>query len=35
MVFAMAILLIVIIALGIFPDIVTNGISNYVGGMLL
>ena len=35
MVFAMAILLIVIIALGLFPDVVTSGISNYVGGLLL
>jgi energy-converting hydrogenase B subunit F len=35
MVFAMAVLLIIILALGIFPDIVTSGISNYVGGMLL
>jgi energy-converting hydrogenase B subunit F len=34
MVFAMAVLLIVIIALGIFPDVVTGGISNYVGGLL-
>jgi len=34
MVFAMAVLLIVIIALGIFPDVVTSGISNYVGGLL-
>ena len=34
MVFAMLVLLIIIIALGIFPDVVTNGISNYVGGIL-
>ena len=35
MVFAMLVLLIVIIALGLFPDVVTSGISNYVGGLLL
>jgi len=35
MVFSMLVLLIVIILLGLFPDIVTNGISSYVGGMLL
>ena len=34
MIFAMVVLLIIIIALGIFPDVVTNGISNFVGGML-
>jgi hypothetical protein len=27
-------LLIIVILLGIFPDIVTNGISNFVGGIL-
>jgi energy-converting hydrogenase B subunit F len=35
MVFAMLVLLIVIIALGLFPDVVTSGISKYVGGTLL
>jgi energy-converting hydrogenase B subunit F len=35
MVFAMLVLLIVIIALGLFPDVVTGGISKYVGGLLL
>lgn len=35
MVFAMCILLIMIIAIGLFPNIVTYGISQYVGGMLL
>ena len=34
MIFAMAILLIIVIVLGIFPDFVTNGISNFVGGIL-
>ena len=34
MIFAMGILLIIIILLGIFPDIVINGISNFVGGIL-
>ena len=34
MILAMGILLIVIILLGIFPDVVTNGISNFVGGIL-
>ena len=34
MIFAMGILLIIIILLGIFPDFVTNGISNFVGGIL-
>ena len=34
MIFAMFILLIIIIALGVFPDVVTNGISNFVGGIL-
>ena len=34
MVFAMGILLIIIIALGLFPDVVVNGISNFVGGIL-
>lgn len=34
MVFAMVVFLIIIIALGLFPDIVTSGISQYVGGML-
>ena len=34
MVFAMGILLIIIILLGMFPDVVTNGISSFVGGIL-
>jgi len=34
MIFAMGILLIIVILLGIFPDIVTAGISNFVGGIL-
>jgi energy-converting hydrogenase B subunit F len=34
MIFAMGVLLIIIIALGIFPDIVINGISSFVGGIL-
>ena len=34
MVFAMGILLIIIIALGFFPDVVVNGISSFVGGIL-
>ena len=34
MIFAMGILLIIIFLLGIFPDIVTNGISSFVGGIL-
>ena len=34
MIFAMGVLLIIIILLGIFPDVVTNGISNFVGGIL-
>ena len=34
MVFAMIILLLIIIGFGLFPDIVTSGISNYVGGIL-
>ena len=34
MVFAMGILLIIILALGLFPDMVVNGISNFVGGIL-
>ena len=34
MVLVMGILLIIIIALGFFPDVVTNGISNFVGGIL-
>ena len=34
MVFVMVILLVIIILLGIFPDVVTNGISNFVGGIL-
>ena len=34
MIFAMGVLLIIIVLLGIFPDVVTNGISNFVGGIL-
>ncbi|WP_296882320.1 energy conserving hydrogenase EhbF [uncultured Methanobrevibacter sp.] len=34
MVLVMIILLAIIILLGIFPDVVTNGISNFVGGIL-
>lgn len=34
MVFAMGILLILVIAFGVYPDIVTLGISKYVGGIL-
>ena len=34
MIIAMGVLLIIIILLGIFPDAVTNGISNFVGGIL-
>ena len=35
MIFAMFVLLVVIFILGLFPDIATNGIYGYVGGMLL
>ena len=34
MIFAMGVLLVIIILLGIFPDVVTNGISSFVGGIL-
>ena len=34
MIFTMGVLLIIILLLGIFPDVVTNGISNFVGGIL-
>ena len=34
MIFAMGILLIIVVLLGIFPDVVTSGISNFVGGLL-
>ena len=34
MIFAMGILLIIVIAFGVYPDVVTNGISNFVGGIL-
>ena len=34
MIFAMVVLLIIVVLLGIFPDVVTNGISNFVGGIL-
>ena len=34
MIFAMAILLIIVVLFGVYPDVVTNGISNFVGGIL-
>ena len=34
MILAMGILLIIIVLLGIFPDVVTSGISSFVGGIL-
>ena len=34
MIFAMGILLILVIVLGIFPDVVVKGISSFVGGIL-
>ena len=34
MVLVMGILLIIIVILGIFPDMVTNGISSFIGGIL-
>jgi energy-converting hydrogenase B subunit F len=34
MIFAMGVLLLLVIVLGIFPDVVVNGISNFVGGIL-
>jgi energy-converting hydrogenase B subunit F len=34
MILAMGVLLVIVILLGIFPDIVTSGISNFVGGIL-
>ena len=34
MIFTMGILLIIIVLLGIFPDFITSGISNIVGGLL-
>ena len=34
MVFTMGILLIVILFLGLFPDVVVTGITNFVGGIL-
>ena len=34
MIFAMGILLILVIGLGLFPDVVVNGISSFVGGIL-
>ena len=34
MVFAMLVLLVIVIFLGVFPDVVTTGISNYIGGIL-
>ena len=34
MIIVMGVLLVIIILLGVFPDVVTNGISNFVGGIL-
>jgi energy-converting hydrogenase B subunit F len=34
MIFAMGVLLIIVVCFGLFPDVVTNGISNFVGGIL-
>ena len=34
MIFAMGILLIIVIAFGVYPDVVTDGIANFVGGIL-
>jgi energy-converting hydrogenase B subunit F len=34
MIFAMAILLVIVVIFGVFPDLVTGGISNFVGGIL-
>ena len=34
MIFAMGILLIVVVLFGVYPDLVTTGISNFVGGIL-
>ena len=34
MIFAMGILLIIVVIFGLFPDIVTQGISSFVGGIL-
>ena len=34
MIFAMGILLLLVIGLGLFPDLVVNGISSFVGGVL-
>ncbi|MBR2558089.1 MAG: energy conserving hydrogenase EhbF [Methanobrevibacter sp.] len=34
MIFAMGVLLVLVIVFGVYPDFVTNGISNFVGGML-
>ena len=34
MIFAMAILLFIVVIFGVFPDLVTSGISNFVGGIL-
>jgi energy-converting hydrogenase B subunit F len=35
MIFTMGILLIVILFLGLFPDVVVSGITSFVGGILL
>ena len=34
MIFTMAILLIIVVLFGVYPDLVTSGISNFVGGIL-
>ena len=34
MILAMAVLLVIIVVWGVFPDFVTQGISNFVGGIL-
>ena len=34
MIFAMVILLFIVVIFGVFPDLVTGGISNFVGGIL-
>jgi energy-converting hydrogenase B subunit F len=34
MIFTMAILLVIVVLFGVYPDLVTSGISNFVGGIL-
>ena len=34
MIFAMVVLLIIVVIFGVYPDVVTNGISSFVGGIL-